>query len=120
MKKEYFYGIRGIEFIWHGAWADPELIWHGKSFNYYDVETPLWHVYAEECSDAFEAEYFNTGEEWRIDDGSGDEYYFYSHHWSDDGKRAEIAAAAGCKPEDVKLYAFSGWTRTPEYTEVLA
>lgn len=75
--------------------------------------------YGDEWRDAFEAEYFNTGEEWRIDDGSGDEYYFYSHHWNDDGKRAEIAAAAGCKPEDVELYAFSGWTRTPEYREVL-
>ena len=30
--KQYFYGIRGIEFIWHGEWSDPELIWHGKSF----------------------------------------------------------------------------------------
>lgn len=26
-------------------------------------------------------------------------------------------AAPGCKPEDVKIYAFSGWKRTPEYTE---
>lgn len=47
--KNWFYGIYGIEIISHGAWADPELIWHGKSFNYYDVETPLYETYREEC-----------------------------------------------------------------------
>lgn len=49
--KKWFYGIRGIEFIWRGAWADPELIWHKKSFNYYDVETPLYETYKEELQD---------------------------------------------------------------------
>jgi hypothetical protein len=49
--KQYFYGIRGIEFIWHGEWSDPELIWRGKSFNYYDVELPLWSEYRDECSE---------------------------------------------------------------------
>ena len=48
--KKWFYGIYGIEFIWHGEWSDPELIWHKRSFNYYDVETPLWGVYSEECN----------------------------------------------------------------------
>ena len=51
MEKKYFYGIYGIEFVWHGAWADPELRWHGKSFNYYDVENPLWDIYNEECEE---------------------------------------------------------------------
>lgn len=46
--KKWFYGIYGIQFVWHGAWSDPEIIWHGKSFNYYDLETPLWEVYREE------------------------------------------------------------------------
>lgn len=46
--KQYFYGIRGIEFIYHGDWADPELVWHGRSFNYYDIEMPLWEAYTEE------------------------------------------------------------------------
>lgn len=49
MKKSYFYGIYGIRFIWHGAWSDPEIIWHGKSFNYYDLETPLYEIYSEEA-----------------------------------------------------------------------
>ncbi len=47
--KEYFYGVYGIRFIWHSEWADPELIWHKKSFNYYDLEQPLWECYKEEC-----------------------------------------------------------------------
>lgn len=50
-KKDYFYGIYGIRYISHGEWSDPELIWHGKSFNYYDVENPLWAYYNEECAE---------------------------------------------------------------------
>lgn len=51
MEKNYFYGIYGIRYINHGAWNDPELVWHGKSFNYYDVENPLWDCYKEECKE---------------------------------------------------------------------
>lgn len=51
MEKKYFYGIYGIQFIWHGEWSDPELIWHKKSFNYYDVESPLWDSYNIECEE---------------------------------------------------------------------
>lgn len=51
MTKAYFYGIYGIQFIWHGEWSDPELIWHGKSFNYYDVENYLWELYKEDAPD---------------------------------------------------------------------
>ena len=49
--KNYFYGIYGIEMIWHGEWADPELIWHKRSFNYFDVEDTLYSYYREECND---------------------------------------------------------------------
>lgn len=50
--KQCFYGIRGIQIIFHGSWSDPELIWRGRSFNYYDVKTPLWGAFGEDCSDA--------------------------------------------------------------------
>lgn len=50
MKKNYFYGIYGIEMIWHGCWCDPELVWHGKSFNYYHIEAPLYEEYKEDCA----------------------------------------------------------------------
>lgn len=69
----------------------------------------------------FETEYFNTGAEWCIsenDPESDDAYYFYSHSWSDDGTRDEIAAAAGVDPGDVILYTFTGWSRSPQYMEV--
>ena len=49
--KKWFYGIYGIEFIWHGCWSDPELIWHKKSFNYYDVENALYSDYMEDKSE---------------------------------------------------------------------
>jgi hypothetical protein len=49
MCKSYFYGIYGIEFIYHGQWSDPELIWLGKSFNYYDLENALYADYQEDA-----------------------------------------------------------------------
>ena len=51
MQHDCFYGIRGIRFIWHGAWSDPELIWHRQSFNYYDLEDTLWSYYRDECDE---------------------------------------------------------------------
>ena len=52
MAENCFYGIPGIQIIWHGEWADPELVWNGQSFDYYDLEMPLWEVYREECDEA--------------------------------------------------------------------
>ena len=73
----------------------------------------------------FEIEYFNMGDEWRIttscpDDDSDDSdgYYFYSHAWNDDEKRAEIADAAGVDPADVILYCFDGYIKTASYKVV--
>ena len=51
--KKYFYGIYGIKFVWHGEWSDPEIIWHNKSFNYYDLETPLYETYLEEIQEGY-------------------------------------------------------------------
>ena len=71
----------------------------------------------------FETEYFNTGEEWRINEGdpdSGDNYYFYSHGWNDALIRQEIAEAAGVDPGDVVLFKFTGWSRSASYEEVTA
>ncbi len=50
-EKQWFCGIYGIEFVWRGNWNDPELKWHNKSFNYYDVELPLWYEYREYCNE---------------------------------------------------------------------
>ena len=44
-KIDYYRGIRGIQFIWHGSQADPELGYQGKVVNYWDVENTLWEDY---------------------------------------------------------------------------
>ena len=62
-------------------------VWYNKMINNGFLKIDLYD---------FEIEYFNTGAEWRISESGpdGDEnYYFYTHSWSDDGTRAEIAAA---------------------------
>lgn len=40
----YMLGIKGIKFVWHGEWADPEVIIKRKIFNYYDVEEIIWEI----------------------------------------------------------------------------
>lgn len=66
----------------------------------------------------FEAEYFNTGEEWRVIDEAGEECYYYTHEWNDIYKTRELAENIGCSVQDLTLYAFDGWERTPKYKEV--
>ena len=44
-------GTEGIEFVSHGAWADPELIYDGKSFNYWDIDNALWDMFCEEIAE---------------------------------------------------------------------
>lgn len=47
-KYSYWYGVRGVRFIWHGAWNDPELSYKGITLNYTDVEDYFWSVFKEE------------------------------------------------------------------------
>lgn len=78
---------------------------------------------------AFEAEYFNTGSEWIVDDGEFDPENdsplningcsTYCIAWSNEGIKQEIANAFGGSSEDVVLFAFEGWSRTPRYMEVV-
>jgi hypothetical protein len=73
-----------------------------------------------------EIEYFNTGSEWIIHDENTEPetpeeicgYSVYCYGWNDEQIRAEIADAAGVKPEDVILFKFSGYTQTAKYEEV--
>lgn len=77
--------------------------------------------YGDEWLKNFEIEYFNLGEEWNVNEGAPDSkesYYFYTHAWSNEGKRAEIAAVAGVDPSDVVLYVFDGWSRSARYKEI--
>lgn len=47
MAKNYFYGIKEIELVFHGDWGDAELIYKNKSYNYYDLEDALIENYKE-------------------------------------------------------------------------
>ena len=83
-------------------------------------------AWSREALEAFEIEYFNTGSEWIIhDETEAPEspediigFSVYCHSWNNDGIRAEIAAAADGKAEEVKLFEFSGYTKNAHYVEV--
>lgn len=51
MANNFYRGAEGIEFVSHGAWSDPELIYDGKSFNYWDIEDALWSEFCEIVSE---------------------------------------------------------------------
>lgn len=51
MSNNFYRGAKGIEFVFHGAWNDPELIYDGKSFNYWDIEDALWGEFCEIVSE---------------------------------------------------------------------
>lgn len=51
MSNNFYRGAEGIEFVSHGAWADPELIYDGKSFNYWDIDNALWDMFCEEVAE---------------------------------------------------------------------
>ena len=66
----------------------------------------------------FEIEYFNIGNEWRIEDEEGDDMgNVYTHEWNDDEKKREIAENIGVDPDEVTLYLFDGWIKTAKYKE---
>ena len=46
--KKYFYGIKGIEFVWNGEWNDPTIIYKGKTYNYYMLENTLFDMYVDD------------------------------------------------------------------------
>lgn len=86
-----------------------------SDWNYIYYQPEEWTAKALEY---FEIEYFNTGEEWRLEDEEGDDFgSIYTHEWNDDEKKREIAESVGVNPDDVTLYLFDGWTKTAKYKE---
>ncbi len=77
--------------------------------------------WTKEALNAFEAMYFNTGSEWIIHDEENDPegpedisgYSVYCTSWDIE---KELTEAANYEPEEVILYEFSGYTKTPVYT----
>ena len=66
----------------------------------------------------FEVEYFNSGEEWRLVDETGEDWgTLYSHGDSLEDTRAEIVVCVGVASSDIVLHIFDGWERRPKYVE---
>lgn len=66
----------------------------------------------------FETEYFNTGDEWDIVDESGESWGSeYTHAWNTRETITELSQILGCSPDDITLYRFDGWIKTPKYKE---
>ena len=87
-----------------------------SDWNYIYYRPEEW---TEKALEYFEVEYFNTGDEWRIEDEEGDDLgSVYTHEWNDDEQKREIAENIGVDPGDVTLYLFDGWTKTAKYREV--
>ena len=86
-----------------------------SDWNYIYYRPEEWTAKALEY---FEIEYFNIGNEWRIEDEEGDDMgNVYTHEWNDDEKKREIAENIGVDPDEVTLYLFDGWTKTAKYRE---
>lgn len=49
--KDLFYGTPDVYIIWHGEWSDPELLYNGHLYNYYDIEDCLYNAWQEEKPD---------------------------------------------------------------------
>jgi|SRR5574344_2370846 hypothetical protein len=45
--KNNWYGIEGIEFIYHGEWSDPEICYKNHVINCHDIEDGMWEEYLE-------------------------------------------------------------------------
>jgi hypothetical protein len=72
--------------------------------------------YGPEWLQVFETEYFNTGSEWQLDP-DGENVSCYVTSWKTEDIKKELANAYGCKPEEITLLKFTGWTRSANYEE---
>ena len=49
----YFLGIRGIQFIWNGAWSDPQIVYKGYIFNAWDIQEGVEDMYDDYVKDGY-------------------------------------------------------------------
>ena len=121
------YGTRGADD--EGIIAEALSIVTGQKWEYKQIsgccQSDWNYIYyrpeewTKKALEYFEIEYFNIGNEWRIEDEEGDDMgNVYTHEWNDDEKKREIAENIGVDPGEVTLYLFDGWTKTAKYREV--
>lgn len=120
------YGTRGADD--EGIIAEALSIVTGQKWEYKQIsgccQSDWNYIYyrpeewTEKALEYFEIEYFNIGNEWRIEDEEGDDMgNVYTHEWNDDERKREIAENIGVDPDEVTLYLFDGWTKTAKYRE---
>lgn len=49
----YFLGIKGIQFIWNGAWSDPQIVYKGYIFNAWDIQEGVEGMYDDYVKDGY-------------------------------------------------------------------
>ena len=74
--KDMYRNVPGSTYIWHGEWADPEILWDGVELNANDVEEGLWYSYKDECEENGETPTEQGYEQWLSDMGTE---YIASH-----------------------------------------
>ena len=48
MKTNQWRGCKNIRWTYYNCWADPDIIYNGYTFNYWDVEDALWEYFLED------------------------------------------------------------------------
>lgn len=48
MAQSYWRGCKDIQLKYNGEYSDPELIYHGHVFNYWEIEDMLWESFLDE------------------------------------------------------------------------
>lgn len=59
LNESNYRGCDEVRFINHGDWADPELEYNGRTFNYYRIEDALWEMYLEDGGNRRDEDAFN-------------------------------------------------------------
>ena len=79
--------------------------------------------------DKLEADYFNTGTEWRVIESdedyedayelpTEDAYYVYCYGYNDDMIKQELSDVSGVSVEDIVLFKYEGYIQMPKYSRV--
>lgn len=76
-----YLGIKGIEFIWHGEWADPEIVYGGESFSEPEISGGLAEDVAEGIKEGIYSEGY-TIEDLARDDPSYIINYMNDCYWA--------------------------------------
>lgn len=48
LKEGQYRGAKNVQFVGHGEWSDPDLVYKGYTFNYWDIENALWDMFLED------------------------------------------------------------------------